>query len=327
MKTKITRLLGVEHPIISAPLGPDISGPELVAAVSNAGGFGILQAQLAPPPLLREVINNTRALTDKPFGVNLLLNFPIEEQIDVCLDEQISALSFFWGDVSPYVERVHEAGVKVIHQVGSVAAAQRSAAAGTDMIIAQGVEAGGHIEGTMSTLVLVPQVVSAVSPVPVAAAGGIANAPGAIAALAMGADAVVLGTRFLASHESRAHPDYKQRLLEAKGEDTQRTVLFGFGWPHAPHRALKTAFVEQWLDDVERGQEAREDEPVIGKSTICGAEMPIQQFMGFPPNASSTGDIDLRCLLAGQNVGMVNDIKPAADIVAELMEGIDKPDN
>lgn len=324
MKTKVTELLGIEHPIISAPLGPDISGPELVAAVSNAGGFGILQAQLAPPPLFREEIHAIRALTDKPFGVNLLLNFPIEDQVKVCLEEEVPALSFFWGDISPYVDLVHQAGIKVIHQVGSVAAAERSAKAGADLIIAQGVEAGGHVEGTVSTMVLVPQAVAAVAPTPVAAAGGIANAQGAVAALAMGAEAAVLGTRFLASDESRAHPEYKQRLLTAKGENTVRTPLFGFGWPHAPHRALRTPFVEEWLSEVDRGQESRADEPVIGKSTIAGVEMPIQQFMGFPPNASSTGDIELRCLLAGQNVGMIDDIRPAGEIVAELAADIDE---
>ena len=185
MKTTLCHMLGIEYPIIAAPMGPDLTGPESVAAVSNAGGVGILQAQFFAPPLFREQIRRVRALTDKPFGVNLLLQFPIEDQVAVCLEEHVPVLAFFWGDPTPYVDRAHAAGVKVFHQVGSVADAQRAAAAGVDVIIAQGVEAGGHVAGEVSTLVLVPRVVDAVSPRPVAAAGGIADARGLVAVLAL----------------------------------------------------------------------------------------------------------------------------------------------
>lgn len=325
MQTKITQLLDIEHPIIAAPMGPDMTGPELVAAVSNAGAFGILQAQLARPPVLRDEIRRTRDLTDKPFGVNLLLCFPIEEQVDICLEEKVRALSFFWGDPSPYVQRAHDAGVLVIHQVGSVDAAQQSAEAGVDIIIAQGLEAGGHVAGEVSTLVLVPQVLDAVNPTPVAAAGGIADARGVAAVLALGADAAVLGTRFLATTESRAHPHYKEKLIHASAEDTVHTILFGYGWPNAPVRTLRTAFVDEWIGNVARGQESRPDEPVVGRTTIAGHEMPVLRFMGMPPNASSTGDIELRALLAGQGVGLVREIKPAGEIVRELVEGIRLP--
>src|SRR6185295_336787 len=158
MKTALCDTLGIDHPIIAAPMGPDLSGPELVAAVSNAGGLGILQAQFCPPARFREEIRRVRALTAKPFGVNLLLHFPIEDQVVVCLEERVPVLSLFWGDPTPYVKRAHAAGVKVFHQVGSVAEARR-AAAGVDVIIAQGVEAGGHVAGEVSTLALVPRVV------------------------------------------------------------------------------------------------------------------------------------------------------------------------
>src|SRR3974390_2618174 len=217
MKTNLCHMLGIEYPIIAAPMGPDLTGPDLVAAVSNAGGLGLLQAQLCPPPLFRKEIRRVRALTDRPFGVNLILHFPAEDHVAVCLEERVPVLSFFWGDPTPYVERAHAAGVTVFHQVGSVAEAERAAAAGVDVIIAQGVEAGGHIAGEVSTLALVPLVVDAVAPRPVAAAGGIADARGVVAVLALGAQAAVLGTRFLASAESRAHPRYKQMVLEAGG--------------------------------------------------------------------------------------------------------------
>ena len=321
MKTGITELLGIEHPIISAPMGPDMTGPDLVAAVSDAGAFGLLQAQLAAPPIFREEIHKIRDLTDKPFGVNLLLHFPVEEQIAVCLEEKVTALSFFWGDPSPYVELAHEAGVLVVHQVGSVAAARRSAEAGVDVIIAQGVEAGGHVEGEISTLVLVPQVVDAVSPTLVAGAGGIADARGMAAVLTLGAEAVVLGTRFLATTESRAHPEYKQKLVDSTGGDTVRTTLFGHGWPNAPHRVLQTAFVREWLGNEKQGQESRQDEPVIGHTTISGRKMPVQRFMGMPPNLESTGDIELRCQYAGQSAGLIDGVRSAREVVLELVEG------
>ena len=320
MKTALCHMLGIEYPIIAAPMGPDLSGPELVAAVSNAGGLGILQAQLCAPPLFREQIQRIRSLTDKPFGVNLLLHFPIEDQVAVCLDERVPVLSLFWGDPTPYVKRAHAAGVKVFHQVGSVSDAQRAAAAGVDVIIAQGVEAGGHVAGEVSTLALVPRVVDAVAPRPVAAAGGIGDARGLVAVLALGGQAAVLGTRFLASSESRAHPHYKQEVLEACEADTVRTILFGHGWPNAPHRTLHTSFVRQWLGKEERGQESRPDEPVVGQTVIGGKAMPVLRFMGFPPNSDASGDLDSMDLLAGQSAGLIRDVKPAGAIVRELVD-------
>jgi len=319
LRTSLCKLLNIEAPVICAPMGPHITSLELAADVSNAGGLGIISFGGYPPPILRQEIRRLRALTKKPFGVNLLLQFPVEEHVDVCVDERVPVISFFWGDPSPYVERAHAAGLKVIDQVGSVEAAKRSAGAGVDAIIAQGVEAGGHIAGQVSTMVLVPRVVDAVSPVPVAAAGGIADARGLVAALALGAEGVVLGTRFLATPEAAAHPIYKQKVLEATEEDTVRTTLFGRGWPNAPHRTLRTAFVNEWLKDEARGSEQRVDEPVIGESIFGGERVPLQRFAGFPPTAEATGDIESMGLLAGQSVGLVTDIKPAAVIVRELV--------
>jgi NAD(P)H-dependent flavin oxidoreductase YrpB (nitropropane dioxygenase family) len=320
MRTGLCDLLGIEHPIVASPMGPDLTGPELVAAVSNAGGLGILQAQFCSPPVFRKEIHRVRALTAKPFGVNLLLHFPAEEQVAICLDERVPVLSFFWGDPTPFIARAHAAGVKVIHQVGSVADARRSATAGVDVIIAQGVEAGGHVAGEVSTLALVPRVVDAVAPRPVAAAGGIGDARGVVAVLALGAQAAVLGTRFLASAESRAHPHYKQKVLQANEGDTVRTTLFGHGWPNAPHRTLRTAFVEQWFGQEARGQESRPDEPAVGRTIVGGQPMPVLRFMGLPPNVDASGDIESMDLLAGQGVGLVHEIKPAGEIVRELVD-------
>ena len=321
LRTRLSQLLGIEFPIFSAPMGPDLAGPDLAAAVSGAGGLGLMQAQLSLPADFREQIQRVREATDKPFGVNFILALPHEENLSVCLEEHVPVISFFWGDPARYVERIHAAGSKVFLQVGSVEAARRAAAAGVDVIIAQGTEAGGHVEGEVATMALAPRIVDAVAPLPVAVAGGIADARGVVAALALGAEAVVLGTRFLATHEANAHPEYKQKLLEAGEKDTVRTILFGHGWPHAPHRTLRTSFVEQWLGNESRAQESRPDEPVIGKTWIGGREIPIQRFMSFPPSARVTGDIDSMALLAGQAVGLVNEIRPAASVVRELADG------
>jgi NAD(P)H-dependent flavin oxidoreductase YrpB (nitropropane dioxygenase family) len=182
------------------------------------------------------------------------------------------------------------------------------------------VEAGGHVAGRVSTLVIVPRVVDAVAPRPVVAAGGIADGRGLAAVLALGAQAGVLGTRLLASSESRAHPEYKQRLLRATEEDTVHTILFGNGWPHAPHRTLRTPFVEKWLGDEARAQEQRADEPIVGETVVAGQRIPLPRFSAMPPNRDATGDVDSMSLLAGQCVGLVREIRPAGEIVREVAD-------
>jgi len=324
LHTQLCDLLGIDVPIFAAPMG-FITGPELAAAVSNAGGLGIMSFSGNPPPVVREQIRRLRSLTNKPFGVGVLLGgphlpFPVEAVVDVCLEERVPVLSTFWGDPTPYVARAHAVGVKVIDQVGSVAAARRAARAGVDVIIAQGVEAGGHIAGEVTTLALVPRVVDAVAPIPVAAAGGIADARGLVAALALGAQAVMIGTRLIATPEAYAHPVYKQKVLAATEDQTVRTTLFGYGWPNAPHRTLRTPFVERWLPEEARGSEQRPDEPRIGETKMGGQPMPLLRFMGFPPSPDASGDLESMDFLAGQGVGLVCEIKPAAAIVRELVE-------
>jgi NAD(P)H-dependent flavin oxidoreductase YrpB (nitropropane dioxygenase family) len=159
-----------------------------------------------------------------------------------------------------------------------------------------------------------------VATVPVIAAGGIADARGLVAALALGAQAAVLGTRFIATPEADAHPEYKRRIVAASGEDTVRTILFGGGWPNAPHRVLRTSFVDQWLAKPERGNENRPDEPVVAESRLGGEVFPIRRFMVFPPNRETTGAVETMALYAGQSAGLVREQKPAGQIVAELMQ-------
>jgi nitronate monooxygenase len=324
LHTRLCDLLGIEVPIIVAPMGPNITGVELAAAVSNAGGMGLISFGAYTPPRLREQIGRLRELTDKPFGVNFILEFPVQDHVAVCIEEKVPVLSFFWGDPSAYVESAHAAGLKVFDQVGTVQAAERSARAGVDVIIAQGLEAGGHVAGTVATSVIVPRVVDTVAPTPVVAAGGIADARGVVAALALGAEGVVIGTRFLATNESNAHPIYKRKVLEAREDDTVHTTLYGHGWPNAPHRTLRTGFVEEWLAHEARGSEQRSDEPVVGETVLGGEKTPVLRFMGLPPSTDATGDIEAMGLMAGQCAGLVDNIKPAGVVVRDLVEGAKK---
>jgi NAD(P)H-dependent flavin oxidoreductase YrpB (nitropropane dioxygenase family) len=325
LQTPLCERLGIDVPVICAPMG-FVTGPELAAAVSEAGGLGIMSFGPNPPPQLRTNIRRLRDLTDKPFGVNILLAnvrglaIPVDELVAVCLEERVPVLSFFAGDPRAYIEAAHAVGSVVFHQVASVAAAREAAASGVDVVIVQGSEAGGHTESRVGLTALIPRVVDAIAPTPVVAAGGIADARGLVAALALGAEAVSMGTRFVATTEATAHPRYKEQLLAASEEDTESTMLFGWEWPNAPHRVLRTPFVQEWRKEEARGQEGRPDEPVIGETRVAGEPVPVLRFGGFPPSAQTTGDIESMALYAGQGVGLVHAIKPAAEVVRELAE-------
>lgn len=187
-----------------------------------------------------------KARTDQPFGVNLVLAWPAQERVDLALQEGARVVSFFWGDPGGLVDRCHQAGALVAQTVGGLEEARRAADGGVDLIVAQGWEAGGHARGQVTTMVLVPAVVDAVAPTPVVAAGAIADGRGLAAALALGAAGAWIGTRFLATPEAAAHPQYQRRVVEAGIEDTVHTGIFDLGWPDAPHRTLRNATVRDW---------------------------------------------------------------------------------
>ena len=319
LKTCLCDLLGIEHPIIAAPMGPNLSDVDLVAAVSGAGALGVLQAQLRPPDLFRGKLRELRGRTSKPFGVNLVLRFPCDRLLEVCLDEGVPVLSFSWGDPAGLVSRCQAPGAKVMLQVGAVDTACRAADAGVDLIVAQGVEAGGHVAGRVGTLALVPRIVDAVAPAPVAAAGGIAAPAAWSRPWRWGAEAVVLGTRFLATPEANTHPTYRERLLVADVDDTALTTLFGQDWPDTPHRVIRTGLVDEWLDRVGSEDARRPDQPLIGATRIAGQEIPLTRFASLPPSAEATGEVEAMALLAGQGVGLVNEVRPAAEIVRDLV--------
>jgi NAD(P)H-dependent flavin oxidoreductase YrpB (nitropropane dioxygenase family) len=318
MKTALCERLGIELPIIQAPIG-GAAGPTLAAAVSNAGGLGMLVPWRADIDVVRRQIRETRALTARPFGVNLNLEFPQEERLAACLDEGVPVISFFWRDPSALVPRAKAGGAIVLHTVGSAADAKRALNCGVDIVVAQGWEAGGHVRGTVATMPLVPAVVDAVAPAPVVAAGGIADGRGLAAALALGAGGAWIGTRFLASHEATIHPRYRERLLRANENDTVFLEnLFDVRWPNAPHRTLRSQTVEAWeaAGCPPTGKRPGEGE-VIGKTQSGGA---IVRYQFCMPSLDTEGDIDAMPLWAGQSVGLVSKLQSAADIVREIAE-------
>ena len=316
MKTALCDRLGIEVPIIQAPMGGAV-GPRLVAAVSNAGGLGMLVLWRADTDTIRRQIRETRALTSRPFGVNLNLEFPHEDRLAVCLEEGVPIISFFWRDPSSLVPRAKAGGATVLHTVGSATDAKRAVECGVDIVVAQGWEAGGHVRGTVATMPLVPSVVDAISPTPVVAAGGIADGRGLAAALTLGAAGVWIGTRFLASEEAAIHTRYQRRLLHANENDTVFLEdLFDVGWRDAPHRTLRNKTVEAWeaAGRPPTGKRPGEGE-AIGVSPLSGQ---IVRYQSYTPATDAEGDIDAMSLWAGQSVGLVSKVQPAGEIVREI---------
>ncbi len=320
LQTALCRQLGIEYPIFSVGMGGGMAGPELTASVSNAGGCGVLGMGGLPARFIREQIQQTRTLTDKPFGVNIILPLLQEGQVETCLDEQVPILVLFWGDPKPYIEEAHRRGTKVFIQVGSVEEAKAAAEAGIDGIIAQGVEAGGHVKSTTSLSTIVPAVVEAVSPIPVIASGGIANGKGIVAALSLGAQAVSMGTRFLCSEETQVIRAYKERVVRSKAEDTVYTFLFDVGWPDAAHRVLRNAALNEW-EAAGRPQTGTrpEEGSVIGTMSMAGTRVEVPKYAVFPPMTGFSGDVEQMALYAGESCTLIHDIKPAGQIVRDLV--------
>src|SRR5579864_6660313 len=316
MRTALTERLGLTAPIVQAPMGGATS-PTLAAAVTNAGGLGMLALSWSPLEQVREQIRETKRLTDRPFGVNLVLAFPQDERLAACLEEGAPVISLFWGDPAPYVARIRAAGAAVIHTTASAADARRAVDAGVDILCAQGWEAGGHVLGDVATLPLTRAVVKAVGQTPVIAAGGIADGAGLAAVLALGAAGAWIGTRFLMAEEAQIHPRYRERLIAASEADTFHSSLFAVGWPNAPHRVLRNATVEAWeaAGRPSSGQRPGEGETVA--TTPWGAAM--VRYASATPMAGAEGDIDALSLWAGQGVSQVGRIQPAAEIVREIM--------
>jgi NAD(P)H-dependent flavin oxidoreductase YrpB (nitropropane dioxygenase family) len=322
LNTPLCQSLGIELPIFNAGMGGGVAGAALAAAVSNAGGLGVLGMGGCPAPLIREQIKKLRSLTNKPFGVNIILALLEEGQVESCLDEKVPLMILFWGDAKPFVEKAHRVGTKVILQVGSVDEAKAAADAGVDAVMIQGVESGGHVKGKTGLSIVLPAVVEAVKPLPVVAAGGVADGRSLAAALAAGAQACSIGTRFLCSTESAAARAYKERITRASAEDTVHTLLFDVGWPNAAHRVLRNKAYADWeaAGSPETGKRPGENVP-FGKMPFAGTTIEMPRYHIFMPLEGFEGDMEYAALYCGQSASLVNDIKPAAEIVRDLVAG------
>ena len=299
MKTRVTELLGVEKPIIQGGMAW-VAESHLAAAVSNAGGFGLIGAANAPADVVRNYIREAKELTDRPFGVNIMLLSPFADDIArVVVEEGVAAVTTGAGNPEKYMAQWKAANIKVIPVVASVALAKRMERCGADAVVAEGTESGGHI-GQATTMTLVPQVVDAVS-VPVIAAGGIADGRGFAAAMMLGAEAVQMGTRFCVSDECVIHDKYKERILKAKDIDSEVT-----GRSHGhPVRGLRNKMTREYLKLEAQGATFEE----LEKLTLGGLRKAVVE-----------GDTDNGSVLAGQIAGMVNRRQSCQEIIDEIME-------
>ena len=299
MKTRVTELLGIEKPIIQGGMAW-VAESHLAAAVSEAGGFGIIGAANAPADVVRNYIREAKQMTDKPFGVNIMLMSPYADEIaQVVVEEGVAAVTTRAGNPEKYMEQWKAAGIKVIPVVASVALARRMERCGADAVVAEGTESGGHI-GQATTMTLVPQVVDAVE-IPVIAAGGIGDGRGFAAAIMLGAEAVQMGTRFCVSNECTVHEKYKERILKAKDIDSEVT-----GRSHGhPVRGLRNKMTREYLKLEANGASFEELENLT---------------LGGLRRAVVDGDTDNGSVLAGQIAGMINKRQSCREIIDEVMD-------
>ena len=318
LKTKFCELFGVEYPIVCAGMG-NVALANLAAAVSEAGGLGTIALPGSSPDAMAAEISAARRITAKPIVVNQLVPFLRPGIFEMLAKQPISAVTLFWGDPAEHIPACKRLGLRVIWQCGSALEAAAAKRAGAAAIIAQGFEAGGHVRGIVTTFALIPEVRDAIGDLPMLAAGGISDGRGLAAALALGADGAVFGTRFLASRESAAHPEYKQAVLDAHASDTVHTKLFDIGWPDAAHRVIRTPLVDAWERAGSHPSPNRAGEgETIAHLRRAGIDAPLPRYSVNPPSDSVEGDISGLPFYAGQSVSMIDKITPAAEIVRQI---------
>ena len=299
MQTEITELLGIQYPIIQGGMAW-VAEHHLAAAVSEAGGLGLIGAANAPAEWVREQIRAAKNLTEQPFGVNIMLMSPYADEVSqVVAEEGVKVVTTGAGSPEKYMERWKQSGIRVIPVVASVALAKRMERCGADAVVAEGCESGGHV-GESTTMALVPQVVDAVQ-IPVIAAGGIADGRGIAAAFMLGAKAVQMGTRFIATQEAQVHESYKNQVLRAKDIDTRVT---GRSTGH-PVRALRNEMTKRYLELEQEGASFEELE---------------QLTLGGLRRAVVEGDVRMGSMMAGQCAGLVREILPCSELVPQLMQ-------
>lgn len=305
MKSRLCEMLGIKYPIFQGAMAW-IADASLASAVSNAGGLGIIAAGNAPADVVREEIRQCRELTDKPFGVNIMLLSPfVEEVVDMVCEEGVKVLTTGAGNPSKYMERFKANGIRLIPVVPSVAHARKMEKIGCDAVIAEGMESGGHI-GKLTTMALVPQVADALE-IPVLAAGGIADGRGMAAGFMLGAEGVQIGTRFLVANECTVHQNYKNKILKAKDLDT---VITGNITGH-PVRVIKNQLANSFL--AAEKEEMAKDTPDLARFDQLGK--------GALQKSVKEGDMDHGSIMSGQIAGMVKKEESCKEILEDIMSG------
>lgn len=317
LHTPLCDLLGCDTPILLAGMG-GVSRWELAAAVANAGGYGTLGMVREDPSLIAAEVTALREATDRPFAVNLIpaATEPrlLEAQIACCLDLGVPAFSFFWDVMPNVVARVKQAGCLVLHQVGTVEAARMAEQAGADVIIAQGIEAGGHVHGRSPAFALTDAILGQTD-LPVVASGGLSTGADLAAALAMGAAGIHCGTAFIATEESFAHPYHKTRVTEARGEDTVLTDVFVLNWP----KGAAVRVIANSVTDGLSGRYLGHDPDALPRDAIAwDGDQTRLRFSTDSPLRTTMGDLEAMALYAGQGVGGIGSIVPAARRIADI---------
>ncbi len=308
LRTRFTDLVGCSLPLQLAAM-PGVGTPELVAAVADAGGLAMIGLPMVPPPMVAATLDQLASRTRGAIGMNFLVPFLDRAALEVAAP-RVKVVEFFFGEPDQELVRAARAGGALVSwQVGSADEARAAVDAGCDLVVAQGDEAGGHVRGSVGLLPTLARVLDAVA-VPVVAAGGIGGARQVAAALAAGASAVRVGTRFIASSESGAHPDYVRAVLEATAEDSTLSDVFSVGWD-APHRVLRSC--------IDAARAFRGD--VVGTTEWGDQQIPVERFSVMSPDRQTSGAVGAMALYAGRSVDDAREVKPARDIVAELMQG------
>ena len=330
LTTAFSRKFGLTHPLAQAGMAFAGQKPELAIAISKAGGIGAIGVGFMPPEELRATIRTIRAAGVTMFNINFITIFGNDAQVQVAAEEKVPVVSFHWGHPpAEQVELLTAAGCSIWMQVGSVADAETAIGYGADVIIAQSHEAGGHnyqgVGGAEQTgmggIALIPVIADAIAGRAVLlAAGGITDGRGVAAALALGADGVWVGTRFVASAEANVHPEHHRRLVEAQGTDTTLSGVFGPEMPFFnPMRLHKSRVVKEWNHRLNEVPTERDDLEVIGETVLLGGKHIKRKFDVILPTKDTTGDFEEMAWLMGQGVGLVKDIRPAGEILTTMM--------
>jgi nitronate monooxygenase len=319
LQTPLCKLLGCEVPVLLAGMG-GVARWELAAAVANAGGFATLGMVRESPELIETEIRAFCAASDRPFAVNIIPSATepalLDRQISRCLDLGVEAFAFFWDVLPDVVDRVKRKGCLVLHQVGTVAAARQAEAPAADVIIAQGIEAGGHVHGRIGAFALA-EAVLAEAKVPVVVSGGIGSGRGLAAALALGAQGVQCGTAFLATTEAWAHDYHKRRVVAADGADTVLTDVFVLNWP----KGAAVRVIRNSVTEALEGRLMGHDPAILPREAIAeDSGQPLLRYSTDSPMRHTTGTLEEMALYAGQGAGMIRDVVPAGDRLRQMVE-------